>query len=161
MTHAISPTTPSTPSKLAVDSNVSTVVLALKQRLHSRATLTPCKNLFMLRVTCVKWGSVLSRSFKLTRGIRQSGVLSPHLFALYIDSVVDRVKANGLGCYYKLTCVSILLYTDDILLLAPSITALQQLVFVCESELSWLDMTFNIWKSACTRIGLLYMYVLT
>lgn len=31
---------------------------------------------FMLSVTCVKWGSVLSRSFKLTCGIRQGGVLS-------------------------------------------------------------------------------------
>ena len=65
--------------------------------------------------------------------------MSPHLFALYIDSVVDRVKASGVGCYYKLACVSILLYADDILLLAPSITALKQLVFICESELSWLD----------------------
>ena len=71
----------------------------------------------------------------------------------YIDSVVDRVKASGVGCYYKLTCVSILLCADDVLLLAPSITALQQLVFVCESELSWLDMTVNVRKSACMRFN--------
>jgi len=82
------------------------------------------ENWFILSVICVKWGSVLSRSFTLTCGIRQGGVLSPHLFALYTDSVVDRVKASGVGCYYKLACVSILLYADDILLLAPSITVL-------------------------------------
>jgi len=75
-------------------------------------------------------------------------VLSPHLFALYIDNVVDRVKASNVGCYYKLTCVSVLLYANDILLLAPSITALQQLIFVCENELRWLDMTIiNVRKS--------------
>jgi len=43
-------------------------------------------------------------------------------------------------CYYKMTCVSILLYADDVPLLAASKTPLQQLVFVCENQLSWLDM---------------------
>ena len=111
------------------------------------------ENWFTLSITCVKWGSVLSRSFRLTCGIRQGGVLSPHLYALYIDSVVDRVKASNVGCYYKLTCVSILLYADDILLLAPSIITLQQLILVCENELRWLDMTINVRKSACMRVG--------
>jgi len=108
---------------------------------------------FKLSFTCIKWGSVLSRSYQLTCGIRQGGVLSPHLFALYIDSVVDRVKASGIGCYYKMICFSIFLYVDDILLLAPSITALQQLVTACECELSWLDMSINVQKSACMRLG--------
>ena len=111
------------------------------------------ENWFMISFTCVKWGSVLSRSYQLICGIRQGGVLSPHLFALYIDSVVDRVRASGVGCYYKMLCLSILLYADDILLLAPSIIALQQLVKVCECELSWLDMSVNVRKSACMRIG--------
>ena len=74
-------------------------------------------NSFIVSVTCVNWGSVLSRSFTLYCAIRQAGVLSPHLSALYIDNVVDRVKARNVGYYYKLTCVSISLYADDILLL--------------------------------------------
>ena len=52
----------------------------------------------------------------------------------------------------KSHCVSVLLYADDILL-APSVTALQQLVFACEGELQWLDMSINVKKSACMRIG--------
>jgi len=52
-----------------------------------------------------------------------------------------------------MTCFSIFLYADDILLLAPSITALQQLVTACECELSWLDMSINVRKSACMRLG--------
>jgi len=31
-------------------------------------------------------------------------MLSPYLFALYINSVVDRVKSYGLGCYIKAVC---------------------------------------------------------
>jgi len=68
--------------------------------------------------------------------VRQGGVLSPLLFAIFVDSIVDRVKATRLGCYLNsvcvCVCVSILLYADDIVLSVPSATALQCLLEVCE-----------------------------
>jgi len=69
------------------------------------------------------------------RGIRQGGVLSPYLFALYIDSIVDRVRSHGLGCCITAVSVIVFLYADDILLLAPSLSCLQQLMHICELEL--------------------------
>ena len=66
----------------------------------------------------------MSDFFELTCGIRYGGVLSPYLFVVYIDNVVDRVKSYGLGCYIKAVCVSIFLYADDIFLLAASLSCL-------------------------------------
>ena len=71
------------------------------------------------------------------------GVLSNHFFAIYIDSVVQKVSDSKNGCYIKGICMSILLYADDILLVAPSVTALQRLLLLCEQELTWLDMSLN------------------
>ena len=45
------------------------------------------------------------------------------------------------------------LYADDILLIAPSVSALQTLLHVCEEELRLLDMQLNIHKSVCIRFG--------
>ena len=45
------------------------------------------------------------------------------------------------------------MYADDTLLLSPSVTRLQHLLHKCEVELAWLDMTTNISKSLCLRIG--------
>jgi len=42
--------------------------------------------------------------------------------------------------------MSILLYADDILLVLPSVTALQRLLLLCEQELMWLDMSLNAKK---------------
>ena len=56
-------------------------------------------------------GSVVSRVFSVDCGVRQGGVLSPYLFALYIDSIVDRVRNSRIGCYLKGLCMSVLLYT--------------------------------------------------
>jgi len=56
----------------------------------------------------------------------------------------------------KWVCTSILLYADDILLVAPSVTSLQQLLHMCENceqELDWLGMSLNVKKSARIRIG--------
>jgi len=52
-----------------------------------------------------------------------------------------------------MTCISIILYADDILLLAPSVHALQKILHVYEKELEWLDLTINVNKSSCMHIG--------
>ena len=49
--------------------------------------------------------------------------------------------------------MSVFLYADDIILLAPSVTSLQQLLLVCEHELYSLDMAINAKRSSCMRIG--------
>ena len=79
-------------------------------------------------------------------------MLSPYLFTVYIDSVYQKAAATRAGCYFKGICFSILMYADDIILLAPSVSALQHLLDVCESELQYLDMSINVNKSVCTRV---------
>ena len=81
------------------------------------------------------------------------GVLSPLLFAIFIDNIVSRVKSVNVGCYISLVCCCIFLYADDILLVAPTVTGLQTLLNVCEQELIDLDMRVNVKKSNCIRFG--------
>jgi len=47
--------------------------------------------------------------------------LSPFLFALYVDDIVSKVDEFDLGCRLGLKRIAIILYADDILLLAPSV----------------------------------------
>ena len=50
-------------------------------------------------------------------------------------------------------CFYTILYADDILLLAPSVTLLERLLHDCEYVLNWLDMAINFKKSFCLHIG--------
>ena len=79
--------------------------------------------------------------------------MSPYFFAIYIDDIVYKVVSSGTGCYIGLVCFSVILYADEILLLAPSISSLQRLLSICEQELRLIDLAININKSVCTRIG--------
>jgi len=53
-----------------------------------------------VKMTCVKWHNVWSQWFRLSCGIRQDGVLYPYLFAIYIDSLVERVQSWVLPAQY-------------------------------------------------------------
>jgi hypothetical protein len=103
--------------------------------------------------TFVKWIGSFSYSFRITCGIRQGGVLSPYLFAIYIDDLIIDIVKQSFGCTSHFVSVCIVVYADDILLLAPSVVALQRLVSLCEFNLQLLDLAINIKKSVCTRIG--------
>ena len=51
------------------------------------------------------------------------------------------------------------MYANDVILLAPSVFALQSVVDSCASELEFLDMAINVKKSACLRFGSRYRNV--
>ena len=53
---------------------------------------------FNLFETCVRWGDQTSSFFKLTAGVRQGGILSPFLFAIFIDGLVNKIKDANVGC---------------------------------------------------------------
>jgi hypothetical protein len=108
---------------------------------------------YSMSMTCVKWGCQVSKYVRLRTGVRQGGVLSPFLFAVFIDGIVRNVISSRLGCHIGLSCVSVILYADDIILLAPSVQTLQRLIDICEIELNYLDMRINSKKSVCLRIG--------
>jgi len=102
-------------------------------------------NLFTSCSSCVKWDNIYSSMFVITFGVRQGSVLSPILLSVYVNDLANiDIDANRL---------CIVLFVDDILLTAPSITALEKLLHKCESELQWLDTSINVKKSCCLRIG--------
>jgi uncharacterized membrane protein YqgA involved in biofilm formation len=56
----------------------------------------------------------------------QGGVLSPVLFNVYIDDIVSVISASGIGCHLSNVSLAVLIYADYILLLAPTVSALQR-----------------------------------
>ena len=85
-------------------------------------------------------GVIECHLFHLVSGVRQGGVLSPSLFAIYLDDIAKKIISRGIGCHMYFICTGIFLYADDLFLIAPSVHTQQIILNVCETELSWLDM---------------------
>ena len=101
----------------------------------------------------VKWNNVLSSFFLIKSGVRQGGILSPILFNLYADVMLQSLNKSDLGCHLGSIYVGYIAYADDIILLSASICDLQSMINICFTEGAKLDIIFNASKSCLFKVG--------
>ena len=46
----------------------------------------------------VKWNNTLSDQFSVMNDVKQGSVLSPILFAIYLDELLERLQQTGVSC---------------------------------------------------------------
>ena len=61
------------------------------------------------------------------RGVAQGAVESPWLYSCFIDGMAAELKARGLGVMVEGRRVPLLMYADDIVLLASNVTELREM----------------------------------
>ena len=83
---------------------------------------------YQTQTMCVKWGKVDSEYFNVSNGVRQGGILSPKLFAIYVDDLSHELTLCKSGCYIDDQCMNHVMYADDICLMAPSAIGLQKML---------------------------------
>ena len=103
--------------------------------------------------SCCQWNSVKSAYFQLIMGTKQSGVLSPRLFALYMDDLIIKLRASGLGCHIISLFLACILYADDLCLIAPSRSSMQKLLNICQEYCGEFCLNFNSKKSKTLMFG--------
>ena len=89
-------------------------------------------------------------------GVLQGSILSPRLFNLYVDVIIDALSKTGYGCFVRKIYLGCIVYADDISLLSTSIVALQEILNICFHKGKELDIVFNNSKSFLFKIGLSY-----
>ena len=74
-----------------------------------------------------------SEVFKTSMGVRQGGVLSPKLFAIFVDELLRDLEATELGIKIGETRITAIMYADDLLLITETKTRMKKLLEVTET----------------------------
>ena len=100
---------------------------------------------------CVRWRNSLSSSFHsdIANGTRQGGILSPTLFSRYIRDLLAEITQLHVGCNIGGLFVNVLAYADDIVLLAPSWSALYSISCQLCNNTSPILIWYAVPKSLC------------
>lgn len=98
-------------------------------------------------------GNEYSSIFKSTCGVKQGGILSPFLFNMYIDELIQDCLKMNIGAKIANVNTSTVSYCDDLNLISPTAYHLQRLIDTCQEYGSKWKIKFNPNKSNIVIFG--------
>ncbi len=129
--------------------NMSPLVLWLLSLLYTNQTMQ------------VRWKSSIGNSFSVSNGVKQGGILSPVLFAVYMDGLLNKLKNSGIGCYMGNNFKCGVPFADEIKLLTPTHKGLNKHIYICEQYAAEFDIKFNGAKTNILYIKVEIMLYIT
>ena len=109
--------------------------------------------MYTTQTMAVRWGGTKSDSFSCSNGVKQGAVLSPVLFCVYMEELLKKLEASGIGCYIGHRYAGALCYADDVALIAPSLHAMKCMLRTCEEFATSYQVRFNSSKSVSMVLG--------
>ena len=104
-------------------------------------------NMYINQQIQVKWNNMISPTCTISNGVKQGGCMSPTLFSIYLDKLLGILRASNVGCRYGNHYMGAFCYADDISLLSPTVSGLQDILKICERYADKYKIHFNASKS--------------
>ena len=95
------------------------------------------------RFANVRWNGVISSIFTMHNGVRQGAILSAIAYCFYCEELFVLLESRRSGCWVNGFFLGILGYSDDNICLAPSLSALQDMLETCESYAAAHNLRFS------------------
>ena len=70
----------------------------------------------------------MGKSYLTLSFLTTDDVLSPIIFTIYMDVLLNRLQQNGVGCYIEKNFYGAFGYADDLALICPSVKGFQNML---------------------------------
>lgn len=129
------------------------VLRILQEKGIDRKVINLIKLLNTNNRTRIKTNNQLTEEIPISIGIRQGDSLSPALFNIIMDQIVNDVKSTNIGYNMGNTKVQIICYADDVILTAENEDDLQRLLHRMNTHAEELNMQVSTQKTQCMVIS--------
>ena len=82
----------------------------------------------------IEWGENISKKLNVSNWVKQGGIPFLILFTIYLELLLYELKDHGLGFHIHTKFMAALAYADDIVLVAPSLYSLKNMLKLCDSK---------------------------
>ena len=100
-------------------------------------------NIYVNQSFPVKWNNIISSQSHISNGVKQGSCLSPTLFSVYLNELLETTRKNSIRCRYCSEYMGIFCYADDLNLLFPSFAGIKEMLKTCESYAIKHNILFN------------------
>ena len=97
----------------------------------------------------VRWNGSSGDYSYVNWGVRQGGIISPLLFKLYVDDILDKINSKNEACSFGLSRIGAIAYADDVILLSHNLDGLRSIFRVFSDELKHRNLKINESKTKC------------
>ena len=101
----------------------------------------------------VKWQDITGSIIKVTKGHRQGGLISPMLYNVFYQPLVDKLSSCNAGITIHNQKYNVFCYADDLLLASTTATGLQTLINIAVNHVSERGLSFNPTETVCMSYG--------
>jgi hypothetical protein len=105
------------------------------------------KSMYARTESCVRIGGSLTDWFDVRNGVKQGCILSPILFSLFLEDLVQEIKDLGKGVVCERAIVSLLLFADDMVLIAPNPQSLHLMLATVSDWCQRMGIKMNLEKT--------------
>ena len=127
----------------------------VKHSLLFKKLLTAGLFVYVMQYANVRWNDEVSSIFTLSNGVRQGGVIATILYCFYTNDLFKLLRNKSTGCWVNSSYQGIFGYSEDNILMAPSISAIQDMLTACEKYAQEHNLRFSTdpnprkWKTKC------------
>ena len=90
---------------------------------------------------------------KIPSEVLRFHIIHARVFTVYMDELIFRLKTKGVGCYIGIYYAGCIAYADDLTLLCPSVSGLQNMLAICEKFGYEYSVSYNAKKTQCVAFA--------
>ncbi len=109
--------------------------------------------MFENRKSQVRVNEKMSKKFPVGRGVAQGCPMSPLFFNIYVNDLIEKIRAEGLGVKVGYAVLAALAFADD-LVLCGNFETMQKYIKILEDWCLANGFKINVDKCAIMRLGM-------